>query len=174
MRRRVRELLGTALELRARTQFGLGATGRAREDFLALIALLPDYQLDETVSPRVAALFTQVRALLVGQSRSPSNHATPRSSSTAAPSTTATEPIDVVSGEHTLAVTRSGYKPATVNVSVEPGRSTEWRVTLERASATLSLQTQPSDVEVDRERHTARTLRRRRRAGRRIGAVRAQ
>ena len=53
--------------MRARTQFGLGATGRAREDFLALIALLPDYQLDETVSPRVAALFTQVRALLVGQ-----------------------------------------------------------------------------------------------------------
>ena len=58
------------------------------------------------------------------------------------------EPIDVVSGEHTLTVTRSGYKPATVNVSVEPGRATEWRVTLERASATLSLETQPADVEV--------------------------
>jgi hypothetical protein len=143
-----REQLATALELRARTQFGLGATGRAREDFLALIALAPDYELDETVSPRVSALFTQVRALLVGQIALTVEPGDAQVVVDGRPVAVVTEPIDVVSGEHTLNVTRSGYKPATVNVSVEPGRATEWRVTLERAAATLSLQTQPADVEV--------------------------
>lgn len=143
-----REQLATALELRARTHFGLGATGRAREDFLTLIALLPDYQLDETVSPRVAALFKDVRSLLVGQIALSIDPGDAQIVVDGRPVDNPAEPIDVVSGEHTLTVTRSGYKPATVNVSVEPGRATEWRVTLERASATLSLETQPGDVEV--------------------------
>jgi hypothetical protein len=143
-----REQLATALELRARTHFGLGATGRAREDFLTLIALLPDYELDETVSPRVAALFKDVRSLLVGQIALSIEPGDAQVVVDGRPVDNPAEPIDVVSGEHTLSVTRSGYKPATVNVSVEPGRATEWRVTLERAAATLSLETQPSDVEV--------------------------
>jgi tetratricopeptide (TPR) repeat protein len=143
-----REKLATALELRARTQFGLGATGRAREDFLTLIALLPDYELDETVSPRVAALFKDVRSLLVGQITLSIAPGDAQVVVDGRQVDNPAEPIDVVSGEHTLTVTRSGYKPATVNVSVEPGRATEWRVTLERASATLSLETQPGDVEV--------------------------
>lgn len=143
-----RERLATALELRARTHFGLGASGRAREDFLTLIALLPDYELDDTVSPRVLALFKDVRSLLVGQialTIEPGDaHVVVDGRTVDTPG----EPIDVVSGEHTLTVTRTGYKPATVNVSVEPGRATEWRVTLERAAATLSIETQPADVEV--------------------------
>jgi tetratricopeptide (TPR) repeat protein len=143
-----REQLATALELRARTHFGLGATGRAREDFLTLIALLPDYELDDTVSPRVAALFKDVRSLLVGQIALSIEPGDAQVVVDGRPVDTPAEPIDVVSGEHTLTVTRSGYKPATVNVSVEPGRATEWRVTLERASATLSLETKPGDVEV--------------------------
>ena len=143
-----REQLATALELRARTHFGLGATGRAREDFLTLIALLPDYELDDTVSPRVAALFKDVRSLLVGQIALSIEPGDASVVVDGRPVDTPAEPIDVVSGEHTLTVTRSGYKPATVNVSVEPGRSTEWRVTLERASATLSLETKPAEVEV--------------------------
>jgi hypothetical protein len=144
----VREQLAAALELRARTQFGLGATGRAREDFLTLIALVPDYELDETVSPRVAALFKDVRSLLVGQIALTVEPSDAHVVVDGRPVDSAAQPIDVVSGDHTLTVTRSGYKPGTVNVSVEPGRSTEWRVTLERAAATLSLQTQPADVEV--------------------------
>jgi hypothetical protein len=144
----LREKLATALELRARTQFGLGATGRAREDFLTLIALLPDYELDETVSPRVAALFKDVRSLLVGQIALSIQPSDAQVVVDGRPVDNPAEPIDVVSGEHTLNVTRSGYKPATVNVSVEPGRATEWRVTLERAAATLSLETQLADVEV--------------------------
>jgi hypothetical protein len=144
----MREQLATALELRARTHFGLGATGRAREDFLTLIALLPDYELDEAVSPRVAALFKDVRSLLVGQITLSIQPGDAQVVVDGRPVDNPAEPIDVVSGEHTLNVTRSGYKPVTVNVSVEPGRSTEWRVTLERASATLSLETKPGDVEV--------------------------
>jgi hypothetical protein len=144
----VREQLAAALELRARTHFGLGATGRAREDFLTLIALLPGYELDESVSPRVAALFKDVRSLLVGQIALTVQPADAHVVVDGRAVDSAAEPIDVVSGDHTLTVTRSGYKPATVNVSVEPGRATEWRVTLERASATLELQTQPSDVDV--------------------------
>ena len=96
----------------------------------------------------MAALFKDVRSLLVGQITLSIQPGDAQVVVDGRPVDNPGEPIDVVSGEHTLTVTRSGYKPATVNVSVEPGRATEWRVTLERASATLSLETKPADVEV--------------------------
>ncbi len=124
-----------------------------------LIALLPDYELDETVSPRVAALFKDVRSLLVGQIALSIEPGDAQVVVDGRPVDNPAEPIDVVSGEHTLNVTRSGYKPATVNVSVEPGRATEWRVTLERAAATLSLETQPARCRSAGEWHVTRCAR---------------
>ena len=54
-----RELLAEALELRARSRFGLADADGAKQDFTALLKANPAYALNAQVSPRVVALFDE-------------------------------------------------------------------------------------------------------------------
>jgi tetratricopeptide (TPR) repeat protein len=143
-----RQPLTEALELRARTQVGLGRTERAQEDFKALLDITPDHRLAEDVSPRVVAVFTQVRAQTIGQIVVTIEPADAQVRLDGRPIRAGDEPVDLVAGPHVLAALRSGYRPATMDLIADAGRSTPVRLTLERASATIFIVTQPSGADV--------------------------
>ena len=57
----VRATLAEALELRARARFGLGDQDGAKQDFVALLKANPGYAMTGQVSPRVVAIFDEVK-----------------------------------------------------------------------------------------------------------------
>lgn len=143
-----RQPLTEALELRARTQVGLGRVDRAQDDFKQLLDITPDHRLADDVSPRVVAVFTQVRAQTIGQIVVTIEPADAAVRLDGRPIRTGDEPVDVVSGPHVLTALRSGYRPASMDLIADAGRSTPLKMTLERASATMFIVTQPSGADV--------------------------
>ena len=57
----MRRLLPSAYEMRARALFGLGKEPEARADFVSLLKVDPGYALTGQVSPRIVAMFDEVR-----------------------------------------------------------------------------------------------------------------
>jgi hypothetical protein len=143
-----RQPLSEALELRARTQVGLGKVDRAQEDFKALLDITPDHRLAEDVSPRVVAVFTQVRAQTIGQIVVNVEPADAQVRLDGRPIRTGDEPVDLVAGPHVLTALRSGYRPASMDLIADAGRATPVRLTLERASATMFIVTQPAGADI--------------------------
>jgi hypothetical protein len=143
-----RQPLTEALELRARTQVGLGHLDRAQDDFRALLEISPDYRLAEDVSPRVVAVFTQVRAQTIGQLTVNVEPADAQVRLDGRPIRTGDEPVDVISGPHVLTAIRSGYRPASMDLIADAGRTAPVRLVLERASATLFVMTKPSGADI--------------------------
>ena len=142
-----RLLLAEALELRARARYATGDREGARADFVALLGTAPDYRLSGQVSPRVIALFEEVRKAAVAHlvlSLEPMD-AEARVNGRAVP---AGEPVALAGGSHVVEVRRPGYRPSTQTIQLEPGATRELAVALERVWATLSVVTVPPGIEV--------------------------
>ena len=58
-------MLAEALELRARSRFGLGDQDGAKQDFVALLKANPGYAMTGQVSPRVVAIFDEAKKTTV-------------------------------------------------------------------------------------------------------------
>jgi hypothetical protein len=144
----VARVLADALELRARTHYGLGHADQARDDFRALFALDPAYTLGEAVSPRVVTLFKQVRTEVIGrlmlQIDPPDAAVRIDGRQVASPG----EPVDVIAGPHVLGILRPGFRPETRDIIVDAARTTELAVKMERTSATVEVMTRPAGAEV--------------------------
>jgi tetratricopeptide (TPR) repeat protein len=143
-------LLVSAYEYRARVQFNLGNTERAADSFRALITLRPDHNLDQaSISPKVVEFFKKLKAQLVGfvtvqsvpQGASVILNGKPLS-------VTDFFPIDVVAGDYTLDISKSGYRQETRAVTVAAGETLSLQFDLVRTSATGYVITDPPDVEV--------------------------
>ena len=143
-------LLVSAYEYRARVQFNLGNTDKAGDSFRALIALLPAHNLDQgTISPKVVDFFKKIKAQMVGFVTVQS---APQGATVALNgrplSVTDFFPIEVVAGDYTLDITKSGYRQETRPVTVAAGETLSLQFDLVRTSATGYVITEPADVEV--------------------------
>jgi tetratricopeptide (TPR) repeat protein len=137
-----------AYGLRARALFGLDDSVKAQDDFRALLALSPAFELSGQVSPRVVALFAAVKKEVVGAlalSVDPPD-ATVEANGQAISIDPAGMPL--TAGEYTVKATRVGFKPAEERVSVTAGETKQFSITLERTSSVLFVVTVPPDVEV--------------------------
>ena len=143
----VRAMLAEALELRARSRFGLGDQDGAKQDFVALLKANPGYAMTGQVSPRVVAIFDEVKKTTV---------TTVKLSVTPADATVlldgvkiaAAGDISVLVGPHTLNASRTGYKADSLSFTAAPETAAEATLALARSSAVLTLVTAPADVEV--------------------------
>jgi tetratricopeptide (TPR) repeat protein len=143
------ELLVQAYELRGRAKFALGDSTSAEQDFAALLALNPSFKLPTGISPRIVALLDSVRRVMVGQavlSLTPAGSVQIDGRAYTASADPA--PVDLAVGQHQLSVTRDGYRAIEQPFTIVAGQSTPLALVLERISATLTLASRPSGVEV--------------------------
>lgn len=143
-------LLVTAYEYRARVQFNLGNTDRAGDSFRNLITLRPSHNLDQaTISPKVIDYYKSVKAQMVGYLTVQS---TPQGASVSLNgrglSITDFFPLEVVAGDYSLDIARSGYRQETRPVTVVAGETLSLQFDLVRTSATGYVITEPTDVEI--------------------------
>lgn len=143
-------LLVYAHEYRARVQFNLGNTDKAGESFRNLIAIRPSHNLDEgSISPKVIEFFKSVKTQMVGYVTVQSM---PQGAKVALNgvllSITDFFPLEVVAGEYTLEISKSGYRPETRPITVAAGETLSLQFDLVRTSATGYVITEPTDVEI--------------------------
>jgi hypothetical protein len=142
-----KRLLAGALELRARSRFGLGDPDGAKQDFVELLKAEPGHTLTGQISPRVVALFEEAQKATVTRV---TLNVTPDSATVLLDGTSvaATGTIPVLIGEHTLTATRTGYAPGSLTFTAAAETAAEATLALTRSSAVLSIVTAPADVEV--------------------------
>lgn len=143
------EMLAQAYELRAVAHFALGDSSAAQQDFAALLSVRPEHRLAEATSPRVIAVFDDVRLVMVGQvvvTVSPPGDIEVDRRVYSVPAEGAT--LDLQAGEHQLTVTRSGFAPVSQPLTITAAESRDLALTLERVSANLEVQTVIAGVEV--------------------------
>src|SRR5918993_5124652 len=143
-----RQLLPSAYDMRARALFGLGKEDAAKADFVALLKVEPGYVLTGQVSPRLISMFEEVTKVTVTELRltisPPDAEVTLDGARVPA---TGTMPIGI--GDHTLAVSRIGYKPATHPFTAVAGEPTVVEgIALERVATVFRFVTAPAGVEV--------------------------
>lgn len=143
-------LLVTAYEYRARVQFNLGNTDRAGDSFRNLITLRPSHNLDQaTISPKVIDYYKSVKAQMVGYLTVQS---APQGASVSLNgkvlSITDFFPLEVVAGDYSLDIARSGYRQETRPITVIAGETLSLQFDLVRTSATGYVITEPTDVEI--------------------------
>lgn len=143
-----RRLLPPAYEMRALSLFGLGKQPEARDDFVSLLKVEPGYQLIGQVSPRILVLFDEVTQLTVTELMlgiSPADAEVLLDGARVPARGT----IPVAVGEHTLSVSRIGYKPASEVFSAAPGEAVIVDpLALERVASVFRFVTAPAGVEV--------------------------
>jgi hypothetical protein len=144
----VRRLLPAAYDMRARALFGLGKEKEARADFVSLLKVEPGYVMTGQLSPRIITMFDEVMKetvtelqltvqppdaeVLLDGARIPSS---------------GTLPIAV--GDHTLSVSRIGYKQASHPFTATAGMATIVdNLALERVATVFRFVTAPAGVEV--------------------------
>lgn len=141
------ERLASALEMRARSKFGLGDQDGARTDFVALLKLAPGHALSGQVSPRVVALFEETARETVTNLTISLTPATAKllidGVAVSGPGT-----IRVAVGEHTITAEQPGFGPAKATVTAGAGSTAELTLALERLSSVIRITTTPADVEV--------------------------
>jgi hypothetical protein len=138
----VRRLLPSAYDMRARALFGLGKEDAARADFVALLKVDPGYVLTGQMSPRIIAMYEEVSKATVTELRltvSPPD-AEVLLDGNRVPSTGA---MPIAVGDHTISVSRIGYKPAT-----HPFTAVVEGLALERVATVFRFVTAPAGVEV--------------------------
>lgn len=143
-------LLVSAYEYRARVQFNLGNTDKAGDSFRALIALRPQHNLDAaSISPKVIDFFKGVKSRIIGfvTVQSVPQGATVSLNGKAL-SVTDFFPLEVVTGDYTLDITKNGYRQETRPVTVVAGETLSLQFDLVRTSATGFVITEPTDVEI--------------------------
>lgn len=141
-----RQLLAEALELRARSRFGLGDQDGAKQDFVLLLKTNPAYSLNGQISPRVVTLFEDAKKITVttlNLTVSPANATVTIDGQRVTPGT-----IPVLLGDHTIAASRTGYKTDTLTFSALPDAVAQASLSLVRTSAVIAVVTAPADVEV--------------------------
>jgi len=143
----VRALLAEALELRARSRFGLGDQDGAKQDFVALLKANPGHAMTGQVSPRVVAIFDEVKKTTVTTVKL---SVTPPDASVLLDGAkiTVSGDIAVLVGPHTVNASRIGYKADSLDFTAAPEAPAEATLALARSSAVLTLVTAPADVEV--------------------------
>lgn len=142
-----RQMLGEALELRARSRFGLADQDGAKADFVLLLRADPGHALTGQVSPRVVALFDAAKKATI---------TTLRLSVTPADATVlldgAKVPVAgdmaVLTGDHTITASRTGYKTDSLSFTAAPETTADASLALARSSAVMTIVTAPADVEV--------------------------
>jgi PDZ domain-containing protein/PEGA domain-containing protein len=140
--------LAAAYELRARARFGTADSAGARSDFRAMLIIAPSYALPAQVSPRVVALFNEVKKATIGTVKIAVNPPEAELELDGAPFVSNGQPVSIPAGSHTIAGKRVGYSPSTEMFDVPAGGAIETTLTLERVSATVAIVTSPPDVEV--------------------------
>jgi tetratricopeptide (TPR) repeat protein len=144
------DLITQGYEMRARARFAQGDPQGAEQDFSALLSVAPGHKLGAGISPRVVALFENVRKITVGKillSVTPPGDVLLDGKKITLPNTDVM-PIDLPAGEHTISHARSGYREVNQRVTVTAGQEVPVALTLERIAATLTFSTVPSGVEV--------------------------
>jgi membrane-associated protease RseP (regulator of RpoE activity) len=143
-----RRLLPAAYDMRGRSLFSLGKEPEARRDFTSLLKIDPGYVLTGQVSPRIITMYEEVTKATVTEFRL---NVTPPDAEVLLDGTrvqaTGTFPIAV--GDHTLSVSRIGYKPATHPFTSIAGEATVVEnLALERTATVFRFVTAPPGVEV--------------------------
>jgi hypothetical protein len=134
--------------MRARALFGLGKEPDARNDFLALLKVEPGYVLSGQVSPRIVAVFDELVKANVTELRlsiqPPDAEVMLDGTRVAA---NGTLPISV--GDHTLSVSRMGFRSVTQPFTSAAGAATVVdALALERTATVFKFVTAPAGVEV--------------------------
>jgi len=143
-----RTALVSAYGMRARSFVGLADTAKAQDDFRALLGLDPSFALSDQISPRVVALFESVKKVVVGALTLGVNPTDAKLALNGRPVAASDAPVPLAAGEYTVTATRLGYKPAEEKVTVAPGETKQFSLTLERSAPVVFLVTVPPDVEV--------------------------
>ncbi len=143
-----RRLLPAAYDMRARSFFGLGKENEARTDFVSLLKVEPGYVITGQLSPRIITMFDEVKKITVTELQL---NVTPLDAEVLLDGTrvnsSGTMPIAV--GDHTLSVSRIGYKQATHPFTAVAGSATVVEnLALERVATVFRFVTAPAGVEV--------------------------
>jgi hypothetical protein len=144
----VRESLVAALQMRARARFGMGNREGAVADFRSLLSQDPGFALGEGVSPRVVAIFDEVKAATIGTLELALDPGDAQVSVDGVPRPAGDGRLPVAAGAHTLRVSRTGFQPLDQPFTVLAGQSLPLRVALERVSSVVTLVTTPPNTEV--------------------------
>jgi hypothetical protein len=143
-----KRLLPQAYDMRARALFGLGKEKEATADFVSLVKVEPGYQLSGQVSPKILAVYEEVlkanvtelqltvmpadAEVLLDGARVPSSGAMP-----------------IAVGDHTLSVSRIGFKQVTQPFTAAAGAATVIdSLALERTATVFKFVTAPAGVEI--------------------------
>lgn len=143
-----RERLAGAYEMRARTRFGLGDREGAAADFRALLGIHPAFTWSGQISPRVVALFDEVKKATIGTLALTLEPADAIVTVNGEPLTVDPAGVLLAAGDYTFSASRLGYKPMEQVVAVTAGEITPLAIALERTAATVYLVTSPADVEI--------------------------
>ena len=143
----VRVQMAEALELRARSRFGLGDQEGARQDFVQLLKTDPGHVLTGQISPRVVALFDTAKKATVTTLKLT---VTPPDAVVLIDGVriASSGEIPVLVGDHTIAASRAGYKADTLTFTAAAETVADGKLELARTSAMVSIVTSPADVEV--------------------------
>ncbi|MGC4083189.1 MAG: PEGA domain-containing protein [Vicinamibacterales bacterium] len=141
-----RMLLAEALELRARSRFGVGDQEGAKQDFVLLLKADPGHTMNGQVSPRVVALFDEARKTTVTTLQLT---VTPPDATVMLDGQRITQgTIPVLIGDHTVTASRTGYKTDSISFAAAADTIADATLALPRTSAVIAVVTAPADVEV--------------------------
>ena len=143
-----RRLLPSAYEMRGRSLFGLGKELEARNDFRSLLKVEPGYVLPGQVSPRIATMFDELVKANVTELRIA---IVPADAEVLLDGTKigATAIVPIAVGEHTLSVSRIGFRSITQPFTATAGAATIIdSLALERTASVFKFVTAPAGVDV--------------------------
>jgi hypothetical protein len=144
----VRRLMPAAYDMRARALFGLGKEAEARADFVSLLRADPAYVLAGQLSPRIIAMFDEVLKSSVTELRlliTPADAEVMLDGNRVPASGT----VPLAVGDHTLSVSRIGYRATTHPFTAVAGAaSVVDTLALERVATVFRFVTVPAGVEV--------------------------
>ena len=143
-----RRLLPAAYEMRARSLMGVGKENEARADFTSLLKVEPGYVLTGSVSPRILTLYDEITKATITQLQL---NITPADAEVTLDGNripaTGTMPIAV--GDHTLSVSRIGYRATSHPFTAVAGAMTVVdSLALERIATVFRFVTAPAGVEI--------------------------
>jgi hypothetical protein len=143
-----RRLLPSAYDMRARAFFGLGKENEARADFVALLKVEPGYVLTGQLSPRMITMFDEVTKETVTQLQLNVQPADAEVLLDGARIPSSGQ-LPIAVGDHTLSVSRIGYKQASYPFTAVTGMATVVEnLALERVATVFRFVTAPAGVEV--------------------------
>jgi tetratricopeptide (TPR) repeat protein len=143
------DLLVAAFDLRARAFFNTGHADRAEADFSELLRLNPAYRMDrETLSPKVVALFDQVRARVAGILTLQLDPPDARVLVDGVPVERGGSGIALLAGDRELRLEMDGYDPHVEMIHVIAGSEMDKSVRLRPNRRALQFITVPADVSI--------------------------